>query len=55
MKLKNPSATTRAIPGGRLEKLRWIESDNNYKPFMKYQKPSTLIFGDSIAKGLVAI
>ena len=54
MKLRNPSVTARAITRGRLEKLGWIESDNNYKPFIKYQKSSTLTFGDSIAKGLVA-
>ena len=55
MKLRNPSATALTITVGRLEKLGWIESDKNHKLFIKYQKSSTLIFSDSIAKGLVAI
>ena len=40
------------INGGRFDKVDWIESHNYHKHIIKYQKPSTLIIGDSIAKSL---
>ena len=51
-KFISTSTTVQAISGGSLNKVGWIESENYHKHLIKYQKPSTLIIGDSIAKGL---
>ena len=52
IKFRNTSTAVRAITGGRLHKVGWIESHNYHKRLIKYRKPSTLIIGDSIAKSL---
>ena len=52
-KFRNTSKAAQAITGGRLDNVCWIEPHNYHKRLIKYQKPSTLIIGDSIAKGLL--
>ena len=51
-KFRNTSTEAQAVTGGRLDKGGWIESHNYHKRLIKYRKPSTLITGDSITKGL---
>ena len=51
-KFRNTSTAARAITGRRLDKVGWIESHNCHKCLIKYRKPSTLIIGETIAKGL---
>ena len=51
-KFRNTLTAEQAITGGRLDNVYWIEPHNYHKRLIKYQKPSTLIIGDSIAKGL---
>ena len=51
-KFRNTSSAAQAITGGRLDKVGWIESHNYHTRLIKYRKPSTIIIGDSIAKGL---
>ena len=51
-KFRNTSTAAQAITGGRLDKVGWIESHNYHKRLIKHRKPSMLILGDSIAKGL---
>ena len=51
-KFRNTSTAAQTITGGRLDKVGWIESHNYHKRLIKHRKPSMLILGDSIAKGL---
>ena len=52
MKFRNTLTVTQAITERRLNKEAWIESHNYHKRLIKYRKPSTMIIGHSIAKGL---
>ena len=54
-KFRNSMTEAQAITGERLNKVGWIESHNYHKCLITYQKPSTLIASDSIAKGLFYI
>ena len=45
-------ATAWIITGARFDKVGWIKPHNCHKRLIKYQKPSTLIIGDSIGKDL---
>ena len=51
-KFRNSLTAAQAITGGRFDKVGWIESHNYHKYMIKYRKPSALIIGHSIAKGL---
>ena len=51
-KFRNSLTVAQAITGGRFDKVDWTESHNYHKHMTKYQKPSTLIISDFIAKGL---
>ena len=52
MKFRNSLAKAQAITEGKLDKVGWMKWHNYHKRLIKYQRPSTLIIGDSIAKGL---
>ena len=52
IKFRNTSTAAQAITGGRFDKVGWIESHNYHKRLIKHRKPSMLILGNSIAKGL---
>ena len=51
-KFRYTLTVTQAITERRLDKEAWIESHNYHKRLIKHRKPSTMITGDSIAKGL---
>ena len=51
-KFRDSLTAVQAITGGRLGNVGWIESHNYHKRLIKHRKPTTLIIGDSIAKGL---